>query len=132
MQSRLVRCAAGLLMAACSASLALANDDFKCIARERTGVAYEGKTIKHVTYRCARRVTTGITMTCDSGEYALGFYCRLHGSASGGYTALVSTGITGPRSAACVWSALSDVSITLRCKRVAPLKNDSRSDEYNE
>jgi hypothetical protein len=109
-----------------------ADEEAKCNPTERTGVVYEGSKLKRVTFRCARREAVGIKLTCDSGEFVMGFYCRLHGSSSGVYTALVSAGIIGRRSGACVWSSKSDVSITLRCKGTSPLKNDAKSDEYNE
>lgn len=113
-----------------SSPVAATDDGANCKVESKTGVVVEGSTLRKVTFRCARRESFGIKLTCDSGEFVMGFFCKLNGSLTGSPSYLVSAGIIGRRSGACVWSSKSDVEITLRCKATSPLKNDAKSDEY--
>jgi hypothetical protein len=84
-----------------------------------------------VTERCLRRVAEGVRVTCDSGEVAVSVFCEQNGTPSGNYSALVSAGIMGRRTGACLWSNQTDGTIVVGCKAVGKRRNNFSGDTYS-
>lgn len=112
---------------------AIANEDgCQPGALSISGVIAHGGSANGYTPRCIRRVAEGVRASCDSGEKIVSFFCEHNGSPSGGFSALVSAGVIGYRTAACLWSNVTDATILIRCKAVGKghLKGDAVGDVY--
>jgi hypothetical protein len=90
-----------------------------------------GACINKVSERCIRRVGEGVRVTCDSGEVAISVFCEQNGTPAGNYSALVTAGIIGRRTGACLWSSKTDGTIIVGCRAVAKLKHDFSGDRYS-
>lgn len=95
-----------------------------------TGPLTEGLSCNGVKERCLRRISEGVRVTCDSGETAISVFCEQNGSPTGSFSALISNGVIGSRTGACLWSNITDGTVVVRCKTTSALKRDASGDVY--
>lgn len=85
-----------------------------------------------ITERCIRRKAEGVRVSCDSCEIAVSVFCEQNGSVNGVYSALVTTGVIGRRTGVCLWSAPTDGTIVVNCRKIGKkYRGDAAGDVYS-
>lgn len=85
-----------------------------------------------ITERCIRRRAEGVRVSCDSCEIAVSVFCEQNGSVNGVYSALVTTGVIGRRTGVCLWSAPTDGTIVVNCRKIGKkYRGDAVGDVYS-
>jgi hypothetical protein len=108
------------------------SESFDCDAARlsATGGVTTGSSCRGITQRCFRRKAQGVRVICDSNEIAIASFCEYHSSESGNKVSLVTSGVAGARTGACLWSGVTDGTVIVYCKAIDWLKGDASGDEY--